>query len=395
MKIAFLCPSVSRTSGGIFEIERKLAQELARLPVTTLAVFGPSDEYTDADLLAWSPLRPRHFKYRGPSSFRYSSGLRRALLAADMDLAHLHALWMHNSIVVRAWAQQWNRPYLITVNGMLEPWAVRNSRWKKRIALTLYERDCLNGAACIQVNSDAEYRAVRTFGLRNPICIIPNGIDLPEDPNDNAETDSGEPWKNLISPDRKVLLYLGRLHPKKGLVNLLKAWKQATMEKSPSAEWILAIAGWDQSGHQSELQTLASKLSLLQSVVFLGPQFGRAKDACYRNSDAFVLPSFSEGLPMVVLEAWSHAKPVLMTGECNLPEGFSADAALRIAPTVDSIEVVLRALFEMPVSQRLAMGQNGLALVKNDFTWPKIATEMRSVYAWILGSGPKPLCVVD
>ena len=68
------------------------------------------------------------------------------------------------------------------------------------------------------------------------------------------------------------------------------------------------------------------------SVVFLGPQFGAEKSECYRACDAFILPSLSEGLPMTVLEAWSYAKPVLMTAECNLPEGFAAGAAVRIGP---------------------------------------------------------------
>jgi glycosyltransferase involved in cell wall biosynthesis len=396
LKIAFLCPSISRTSGGIFEIERKLAHGLARLPVTTLEIFGPSDKYTEEDLPAWSPLKPRHFSYRGPSSFRYSAGLRRALLTTDIDLVHMHALWMHNSIVLREWAQRWKRPYIVTANGMLEQWAVRNSSWKKRIALAFYERNCLNGAACIQVNSEAEYQSVRRFGLRNPVCVVPNGTDLPERVGRIEEDpEPGTLWNGLIPPGRSVLLYLGRLHPKKGLLNLIKAWKHATAAKGPSSSWVLAIAGWDQNGHQAELKNLASELQLHSSVAFLGPQFGEAKSECYRNCDAFILPSFSEGLPMVILEAWSHGKPVLMTRECNLTDGFCADAALRVEPSVNSIEDGLRTLFAMPTGARDAMGQRGLTLVKNKFTWAKIAVDMRSVYAWILGRGPRPECVVD
>lgn len=395
MKVTFLCPSISRTSGGIFEIERKLAQALSRLPVTYLEVLGLSDEHTSADLPAWEPLQPRHFGYLGPSSFRYSAKLQGALLASDADLVHLHALWMHNSIVLRKWAQRRNRPYIITANGMLDEWAVRNSGWKKRIALAVYERACLNGAACIQVNSEAEYRSARRFGLRNPICIIPNGVDLPENTNGEANTALERTWKGLIPSSCRVLLYLGRLHPKKGLANLLKAWAQVNATSRRTPEWVLAIAGWDQSGHQADLQALASKLNSRQSVLFLGPQFGTDKIACYRRCDAFILPSQSEGQPMSVLEAWSHAKPVCMTQECNLVEGFAAGAALSIEPTVDSIEDGLRSLFEMPVSKQQAMGQRGLELVRNHFAWPRIAAEMRSVYNWTLGSGPKPVCVME
>jgi poly(glycerol-phosphate) alpha-glucosyltransferase len=158
---------------------------------------------------------------------------------------------------------------------------------------------------------------------------------------------------------------------------------------------VLAIAGWEEGGHQSELQKLAAELRLPSSVIFLGPQFGEAKAACYRACDAFILPSFSEGLPMVVLEAWSYGKPVLMTPECNLKEGFAAQAALRIQPNVESISEGLKGLFEMSEVERQAMGRRGLALVQDRFVWPRIALQMQDVYNWLVGGGPQPECLLQ
>ena len=97
---------------------------------------------------------------------------------------------------------------------------------------------------------------------------------------------------------------------------------------------------------------------------------------------------------MVVLEAWSHGKPVLMTPECNLTEGFAAHAALRIEPSIAGIAEGLRQLFEMSDNERQTMGQRGLALVKDHFTWPRIAVQMQAVYAWALGEGPQPECLL-
>lgn len=138
-------------------------------------------------------------------------------------------------------------------------------------------------------------------------------------------------------------------------------------------------------------------------MFFLGPQFGAEKDACYRNCDAFILPSYSEGLPMAVLEAWAYAKPVLMTPECNLPEGFTANAAIRIeqvgrdTPCAQglafTIEAGLSELIRLPPSALRTMGDNGRSLVASRFTWPKIAQDMKSVYDWTLGGGTKPTCV--
>ncbi len=380
MKITFLSPSLSREIGGIFEVERRLAQSLASLPDTTLEVMGVSDHATTADLPEWLPLVPHSFSSGGgPAGFRYSGSLERAILASDCDLLHLHSLWTHNSVIANKWAAQRRRPYVITAHGMLDEWAVRNSGWKKRITLGLYERKLLTRANCIHVFSQSELGSVRNFGLRNPVCVIPNGVDLP------GKGSHGNPFP----AGQKTLLYLGRLHPKKGLLNLIKAWVQVR-----TAPWVLAIAGWDQGEHEKELRELAAKSNGLSSIMFLGPQFGRDKLSCYEHCEGFVLPSFSEGLPMVVLEAWSHVKPVLMTKECNLPDGFAANAALRIEPNTESIAEGLKTFLALSDDERAAMGQRGFNLAKNQFAWPKIAEDLRSVYAWVLGRSEQPDCVV-
>src|SRR4029077_16941641 len=167
-----------------------------------------------------------------------------------------------------------------------------------------------------------------------------------------------------------ILLYLGRLHPKKNVANLIRAWKQS-LNSDPSAreDWAMAIAGWDQAGYERELKTLTSDYGLMAGVRFLGPLFGQEKDAAYRACDAFVLPSLSEGLPMAVLEAWAYAKTVLMTPECNLPEGFAAGAAVQIGTTPGEIAAGLRELTEISDSDRTVMGDRGRALVATKFSW--------------------------
>jgi len=390
VKIAFLTPSLSRDAGGIFEIERRLAQSLAQLPDTSIEVYGAEDKYTSIDLPLWKPLEPKAYPYRGLDNFRYSPALRRGFLNCDAEVAHLHALWMHTSVILLAWAQRHGRPYVITANGMLEPWARRNAQMKKRIVSALYERRSLEGASCIQVNSQREAKSVREFGLRNPICIIPNGIDPP------ARTRSASKCGSQTPDERKVLLYLGRLHSKKNLLALLDAWK--TLQRSEvgnrrSEGWMLAVAGWDQGGYEALLKKKARDLEVEDSVLFLGPMFGDDKAGVYQNATAFVLPSLSEGLPMAVLEAWAYGKPVLMTPECNLPEGFATDAAVKIDTTANGIAKGLVQLIEMTDSDCAAMGERGRALVAEKFSWPRVGEQMRSVYQWVLGGGPPPEAV--
>ena len=282
---------------------------------------------------------------------------------------------------------------------MLDPWALKNSRWKKQFAWHLFEAAHLRGARCFRALCKSEVNSIRQLGLKNDIVVIPNGIDLP-----SGAPPAAPPWKNLVAPEQKVLLFLSRIHPKKGLVNLIKAWAELR-----TSDWVLAIAGWEQGGHEAELKQLcndqgipfadirepSSILHSPPSVLFLGPQFNANKAACYHHCDAFVLPSFSEGLPMVVLEAWANAKPVLMTPECNLPEGFQAGAALKIEPNETSIAAGLQNLFAMNDSERAAMGNRARELVESRFTWPQVGRQMRAVHEWILGGGARPNCVLD
>jgi len=189
------------------------------------------------------------------------------------------------------------------------------------------------------------------------------------------------------SQDRKTLLYLGRLHPKKNVANLIHAWNRMFKSQACKSDaWVLAIAGWDQGGHESELKRIAA----VSSIVFLGPQFGADKSECYRTCDAFILPSLSEGLPMTVLEAWAYAKPVLMTPECNLPEGFAANAALRIGTTPEEIAAGLRSIIEMSDNDRRAMGARGRDLVATKFSWPRVGEQMSTVYEWVVLGGEMP-----
>jgi poly(glycerol-phosphate) alpha-glucosyltransferase len=208
--------------------------------------------------------------------------------------------------------------------------------------------------------------------------VIPNGIDLPELSDSKAK---------IPSERQKTLLYLGRLHPKKNISNLIRAWNETfNTQRGGGDQWVLAIAGWDQGGYESELKRIA----VGASVTFLGPQFGVDKSECYRKCNAFILPSLSEGLPMTVLEAWSYAKPVLITPECNLSEGFDADAALRIGTTSEEIAAGLKQLIEMSDDDRAAMGTHGRSLVATRFSWPRIGEQMRAVYDWMLGGGGRP-----
>lgn len=371
MRVGFLVSSVSREAGGLFQSVRGLAKAVASTN-TSVEVFGIRDEKSAVDLQEWQPLSVQTFRPR-LRAWGYSNQLVPAMLNANLDVLSAHGLWKYCSVGSQRWHSRTGRPYVVHPHGMIESWALQNARWKKRIAAELYENQHLRRAACLRALSDAEARSIRAYELGNPICVIPNGIDLPDLSSGEAKTQA---------QNQKTLLYLGRLHPKKNLANLIRAWNATFNSQRGSGErWGLAIAGWDQARHESELKQIAAAAS----VVFLGPQFGAEKSECYRTCDAFILPSLSEGLPMTVLEAWSYAKPVLMTAECNLPEGFAAGAALRIGTSPEEIADGLRKLVQMSDDDRVAMGARGRDLVGKNFSWSEIGEQMRAVFGWLLG----------
>jgi glycosyltransferase involved in cell wall biosynthesis len=272
-------------------------------------------------------------------------------------------------------------------HGMLDTWALANSGWKKRLATLLYERSCLSAAACIHALSEAEADSIRAFGLRKPVCVIPNGVDPIAAPG------SPPPWKDSVPAGAKVLLYLGRMHPKKGLDLLLEGWGRASNDLK-TGEWHLVIAGWDQNAYLSKLVQAARGLPNRDTVHFLPPLYGAEKAAALTGAEAFVLASRSEGLPMAALEAWAAARPVLMTPQCNLPEGFAAGAAVAIEPHAISVAAGLRQLCSMGDQQRDEMGRRGLQLVERRFTWGRSAASLIGVYRWLLRDGPVPSCVI-
>lgn len=386
MNIGFIMGSVSRMGAGLFESARALGMAIAALGKDTVNVFGLRDEFTEADSSLWHPLRPVSLATVGPHRFGFAPKLSDALDSARLDVTHSHGLWIYPSYASYRWRRQNKRPTIVSLHGMLDPEALRISHYRKRLAQWLFEDEHLQTADCLHALSRYEAASIRQFGLRNPICIIPNGIELP--PGQEAA-------KQRPSGARKTLLYLGRLHPIKNLVGLLHAWHHLR-ERNPALcrDWRLVLAGWSQQAHGEQLAQLCASCGLTDTVSFVGPQYGTDKARMYHEADAFVLPSLNEALPMVVLEAWSYGLPVAMTTACHLPIGYETGAAQAIATDPENMSRGLQSLLEMTDGERIAMGAKGRQLVHDRFVWSKIAEDMSGVYHWLVDGGAPPSCIV-
>ncbi len=387
VEIGVLTGSVSRNAGGFYTSVRRFSISITAVSQSKVTVFSFRDDFTDVDMHKWAPLMPKIFTPLNLVGYALSPSLKKTILNTDVDLLHLHGIWTYTAYASLVWQRHTGRPLVISPRGMLDPWALKNSAWKKKIAGWFYGNRNLHSATCIHALCESEYQSIRDYNLKNPVCLIPNGIDLP-----NLQAGQNPPpWNPQIGTDKNVMLFIGRIHPKKGLENLIRAWGILKANKQDELkQWHLVIAGWSQVGHEEKLKQLADEMNLGTEVTFTGPLYDSDKDAAFRAAKAFILPSFSEGLPMSVLEAWSYGLPVIMTRQCNIPKGFDADAALDIRPDVESITERLRFFFGLSEDMRKDMGRNGLELVKSQYSWPKIAAEIVDVYKWVLGQSPKP-----
>lgn len=388
MKVLLFNPSISRKAGGLFLSTREIATALSQRNNVEPHVVAPFDEYAERDGSEWS-VNYDVCDVTGPPSFGYAPGMHQVVSEFAPDVIHHRGLWKYSSTVGLRQARRSDTPMVISPVGMLDRWALNNARWKKRIASWLYEDEHLRAASCIHALCESELEAVRNYGLTNPVCVIPNGVKVP-----NRCSETRAPWEDSISEGQAVLLFLGRLHPKKGLPNLITAWENWRTESVSGDRWKLAIAGWSQGGHKEKLEDQVVARGLQDDIKFLGPLYGPDKQAAFSHAEAFILPSYSEGLPMAVLEAWSYQLPVVMTPACNVPVGFEAEAALRVDPEPESIAEGLDRLADMGVTERALMGERGRALVKQQFTWSRVAEQLHDVYRWTLGDADQPDCVI-
>jgi len=365
-----------------------LARENQRLGLN-VSVAGLEDEFVQVDC-AGHNVKFITGAVIGPGAMGFSPELRTRLRAqtGPGSIIHCHGLWMHPGMVARRAAESSGSRLVISPHGMLEPWALGNSRWKKWLAGRLFENRNLRSAGCLHALCEAEACNIRSYGLQNPIAVIPNGVDLEDFICLPAYEAIERDYTALIG--KKRMLFLSRIHPKKGLSHLIRAWHRV----APAfKDWVLLVAGKGQLGHEAELKVLVSELGLSDSVLFLGPLYGEAKGRVLAGADAFTLPSFSEGLSMAVLEAAACALPVLLTPQCNFPELVAARAALEVQPNVEDCERGLRRMLSFPRQELREMGLRGRGLIRRVYTWPDIADRMAAVYAWLLDGGPRPDCV--
>jgi glycosyltransferase involved in cell wall biosynthesis len=295
------------------------------------------------------------------------------------DLLHVHSLFSWPSSRGMAIARRLHTPYLIHCLGHLQPWSLDQSAWRKRLFLALFERRNLQGAAALQATSTMEAADFHRLRLHPPVYDLPLGVPLP-DLRDDARRELQQALPAL-DPEAVRLLFLSRLHPKKGLERLLQAL--ALLRRSqPARPWQLLIAGSGEADYERRLRALATELGLADRCLWLGFVQGESKDRLLQGSDWFVLPSSAENFGIAVAEALAAATPVVVSPQVGLAPAVAEASAGLLSPLDPSeLAATLSQALEQP---RLPLSLAARRLAEERYGWPAIACRMIRSYEQIL-----------
>jgi len=395
LSILHLAPSVGAKSGGVGQVALAFSMEQKRFGcnpiIWTLDSSSVAQETATTNGLNINDIKG--FTTFGPRKFCYSPSMEQKALTKEgaiFDVLHQHSIWLAISRVTIRWRNNCSRPTILSPHGTLEDYALKRSAWKKRIALFAYEMDNLRHAACLHATAMSEANSFRNFGLTNPIAVIPNGI--PEEWL-NRQGDAARFRSRFSIPSgKRLLLFLSRINPKKGLPILFTAIEQ--LDKALDG-WVLVIAGFeDVPGYQQELEQLAKRLNISKKIIFAGPLFGQDKEDVFAAADVFVLPTHSENFGIVVTESLAACVPVLTTYGAPWEELRSHNCGWWVEISEQGIYDGLKDAISRSKQELMEMGCRGKLLVESKYTWPQVTKMTIELYNWLLGRGSVPDFVV-
>ncbi len=373
--------------GGLIYVAHRLNRALVEKGVdvtvytTNIGLDGrvPVDQAVDLD-----GVRVFYFTFSKPfevfagTGWQFSLQMTKALArhVRDFDLVHVAGIWNYPTAAASHYARKYGVPYILKPMGALYPYSVRGKGWKKLPYYSLISRrDVQRAAAVHYVSRDEREKCHPAHGPENRAFVSPSGMDAPHLPDREALR-----RRHPALQDKKVILFLGRIHRIKGVDILAKAHARLAKERG---DVHLLVVGPDEGGYETTVKTILRREGAADSATFTGMLQGEEKWEALAGSDIFVLPSHSEGFSVAILEALSCGLPVVISPECHFPEVAETGAGHVVPVEMDPLIVAVRSLLDNPELRR-KMGENGRRLVQERYGWNGIADQMVGEYEKIL-----------
>lgn len=322
-----------------------------------------------------------------PVQWRHSIWYSRAMsvgvkeLIKQSEIVHGQGVWIHLNWITGKWARRYDKGLMISPRGALMPNALNRSYLKKRLAWAIMDKRNLRRADCLHACSEKELQGLRRLGLTNPVAVIPNGVEVPQ----------GIAERSCAKYNgTKKLLFLSRLHPSKGVFELIEAWARLA-ERLP--EWRLIMAGADYHNTRARLEVVIKEKKLSDSVRLVGAVYGDEKWRLLREADLFVLPTKTENFGIAIGEALASGVAVVTSKEAPWRGIEENDCGWRVPLGVDYLKEALEEAMSTEHTKLKEMGQRGKVYISQNYSWGRVAEKMLETYKWMLGGGAAPVWV--
>ncbi|MEM7230258.1 MAG: glycosyltransferase [Planctomycetota bacterium] len=300
-------------------------------------------------------------------------------LLPDADIVHIHAVWDEIQHVAATCARRHGTPYIVRPCGMLDPWCLAQGRLKKQLYLALRLRKNLNGAARMHFTTSTERDLVKPLGLKPESIVEPNGINVAEF-EDLPDAGAFRAMHPNIG-DRPIILFLSRLHKKKGLDLLIPAFAQADV-----GDAVLVLVGPDDRGYEATVRSMIAEHGVENDVIIAGLLRGADRLAAFVDSSYFVLPSYQENFGVAVIEALAAGIPVVISDQVNIHDEITSADVGEVVPT--EIEPLADAMSRWLKDDALreAAAKRAQPFVRTRYDWAQIARRWAEHYEAILAS---------
>lgn len=358
MKVVHFIGSIDKTGGGTTEYIRLLCNALKSS--TELVVATGKSEFP----ITIEKVRIQFFDTNFLRWFSLLNEFRVFLKKENPAIVHINGIWSPENWAFQKVAQELKIKVVLSPHGMLEPWILSQNLWKKKIGLILYQNKAICNAQHLHATAQMEKESIRKLGYTNNITIIPNGIDLTE------IKVRKENYGN------KKMIFLSRIHPKKGIELFLKAWCAANTQ-----DWSLEIAG---NGDADYIESLIQSAKSINNVHFVGAKYGEEKWNFLRSADVLVLPTQSENFGIVVAEALAVGVPVLTTTGTPWEDLKTYNCGWWINLSFLNLKKCLEEVIKTPTIQLENMGKNGQNLIIAKYDINLVAKNINDLYKKII-----------
>ena len=367
MKVNQVISNIDKNSGGtatyLEGLSKALLKKNINLTIATLSTKFPLSFEEDVKIDYYD-------KQKTQNSFEKN---------LNFDVFHINGLWelfVHKMVLL---ATKEKIPYILSPHGMLEEWSLNQGKIKKKIALLLFQKKDLSRSACIHVTAHSEMESVRRLGLNNPVAIIPNGIDVSIFPKEDIK----------VTKNKKILLFLSRIHPKKGIEILIEAWEK--LEHPKKENWQIKIIGNGDDAYIESLKERILEKNLSNEIIILPPIFdANKKIEAFRGADLFVLPTFSENFGIVIAEALASYTPVITTKGAPWKDLNEKNCGWWIDIGVNPLKNTLLEVLSVDEEVLKKMGRNGRELIEKQYSIEMVAEKTFEMYEWVVNKGKKP-----